>query len=214
MIKDKTYFLEVGEAGAERLGVLNELTNNSSQNFLLEMGLKPGMKIMELGCGTGQMTIWLAKYVQPTGTVIAIDNSSEQINIARQLAQKEEVRNIEFYVASAYEIDALGMNGMIDMFFARYVFIHLVDHEPVLKKVKNLLKPETGIVVIQDGIISHLFSYPEIPAVNQLFDLTLKLYQYCNKDPDIGKKLIKLYKNVGLKVLDYEYHHPLLKTAA
>lgn len=210
-MKDEGYFLEVGDKGKERLDVLNDLVNESSMNFLRKMGLRSNMKILEIGCGAGQMTVWLAKQVLKGGKVIAIDSSDKQLTSAQSLAEQEGLTNIEFRLLSAYEINLLP-SSTFDMVFARFVFAHLLEHRSVLEKVKDVLKPKTGTIVIQDVIASHIFSYPENSLFNQWLQLALTVYQHFNKDPDIGKKLVGLYHEVGLTAIDYEYHHPLLKT--
>ncbi|HJD59714.1 MAG TPA: class I SAM-dependent methyltransferase [Rickettsia endosymbiont of Omalisus fontisbellaquei] len=209
---EDNYYLEVGKKGEERLNILNQIINDSSCKFLLKMGLKSGMKILELGCGTGQMAIWLAKQVMPQGTVIAIDNSTQQIEIAQKSAQEAGVNNIEFHVISVKNIDSLDLNNKIDLVFARFLFAHLTERQSVLNTVKNVLKLETGIIVLQEPISSQKFCYPENPALNQLTALSLKVNQYFNKDFNLGMKLGELYKNAGLKVLDCQYHDSLSKT--
>lgn len=212
VLKDKGYFLEVGEKGKERLDILNNLSNDSSKDFLRKIGLSPGMNVLEIGCGTGEMSVWLAKQVLPNGKVIAIDNSSEQIRISRELAKKENISNIDFRVDSAYNLNSLELKDQLDVVFSRYVFIHLVDHLSALNAIKGLLKPGSGSVVIQDLIVSHIFSYPESEVINQWRTLNLTTYNHYNKDPDFGKKLVSFCSENGLDVVDYEYNHPLLKT--
>ncbi|KJV81266.1 methyltransferase domain protein [Rickettsia hoogstraalii str. RCCE3] len=207
--KDDTYYLEVGKKGEERLNILNQSMNESSCNFLSKMGLKSGMKVLELGCGTGQMAIFLAQQVMPLGTV---DNSVQQIEIAQKSAQEAGVNNIEFHVISANDINSLGLNNTIDLVFARFLFAHLIERQSVLNTVKNVLKLETGVIVLQEPISSQKFCYPESPALNQLTALSVKVSKYFKKDINLGMKLIELYHNTGLKVLDYEYHDPLSKT--
>ncbi|MGB7977787.1 MAG: methyltransferase domain-containing protein [Chlamydiales bacterium] len=211
-MQDKGYFLEIGEKGEERLDVLNSLTNDSSQTFLKKMGLKAGMTVLELGCGAGQMSVWLAKEVQPNGRVIAVDSSGEQIRLAKAMAAKEGIDNIDFQVVSAYDLDSLDLENQLDFVFSRFVFIHLIDHRSVLNTIQTLLKPGSGVVVIQDLIASHIFSYPESQVVDEWLALALKIYAHYGKDPDFGKRLLPFYLDVGLRILDYEYFHPLLKT--
>ncbi len=211
-VQDKGYFLEIGEKGEERLDVLNNLTNDSSKGFLKKIGLYSGMNVLEIGCGKGQMSVWLAKQVLPDGKVIATDSSLEQIKLAKELAAKEGINNIDFQVVSAYDLGSLGLQNQLDLIFSRFVFIHLVDHLSVLKTVKDLLKPHSGMLVLQELIASHIFTYPESEVIKTWFELALKIYKHYNKDPDFGKKLLSVYSDAGLDVIDYEYHHSLLKS--
>lgn len=208
--QDKGYFLQVGQEGKERLNVLNNLVNPSSQEFLKKIGLKPGITVLELGCGTGEMAIWIAKQISP-GKVIAIDNSSQQIAIARKLAQKEGVNNIEFKVISAYDLDKTELKGQIDLIFSRFVLNHLVAPLNVLYSLKDILKTG-GILVIHDMIASNTLCYPENKTIKEWLNLLFKYYSLYKKDPNIGIKLVSLFNKIGLNVIDYEHHQALLKT--
>lgn len=55
---NNTYVLGFGEQGQERLAILNELFESTSRDLLLKAGLTQGKKILEIGCGTGNMTSW------------------------------------------------------------------------------------------------------------------------------------------------------------
>ena len=77
------YILKVGEEGAERLDLINQVFAPYNQYFLTDVGLKAGMKVIELGCGTGIMTSWIAKQVGNNGHVVAVDTSSEQLKYAQ-----------------------------------------------------------------------------------------------------------------------------------
>lgn len=211
-MKDKSYFLEVGSKGEERLNSLNKVCNTATQKFISKMPISPSAKILEIGCGTGEMSIWLAKNVVPSGKVTATDASEEQITITKQLAIREGVKNIEFRTVSAYDINNLGLECQFDVIFGRFILIHLINQIDVLNELKNLLANK-GLLIIEDGILSNSFIiYPENNTFNKLQDFVIKLYHLYNKDPDTGKKLISFYRDMGLQIVDYEYNNSLLKT--
>ena len=94
------YILEVGQQGKSRLGLLNEILNPLSQRFLNHAGLSEGMHVLEAGCGIGIMTTWLAQRVGPQGRVTALDNSQEQIAVARETIEAAGLTNVEFVCSS------------------------------------------------------------------------------------------------------------------
>src|SRR5476649_2325054 len=77
------YVMKTGDAGAERLEMVNEYYNPLSRDFLLASGLKPGMRVLELGCGLGILSAWIAEIIGINGKLIAIDQSEQQLTIAR-----------------------------------------------------------------------------------------------------------------------------------
>jgi tRNA A58 N-methylase Trm61 len=49
-------------------------------------GIKRGMRVLELGCGVGDVSLWIAKLVGPTGLVLGVDESAERIDLAQRRA--------------------------------------------------------------------------------------------------------------------------------
>ncbi len=155
-MKEEHYELEIGEKGLS-YDPLDLAFNESTQAFILKSGIKPGMHILDAGCGGGMMTAWLAKQVGPTGQITAIDNSAEQLNVARQKIIKEKITNVNFQVLSVY--DLANLNQQFDMIYCRFVLHHIHSPRKTIKLFYDNLKPN-GIYVGEEGIISSAFAYP------------------------------------------------------
>ena len=92
MSDDQTRYLH-GTAPDEqdRLGLMNELLN---ANSLREMHLAPGERVLDVGCGLGQLSRDVARQVGPAGLVVAVERSSEQLEVARRLAAEARALSI------------------------------------------------------------------------------------------------------------------------
>src|ERR1044072_7246664 len=77
------YVLATGDAAANRLRILHNVYGPGARELLLRAGIKPGMRVVDLGCGTGMTTQLLAELVGPTGKVIGVDYSAAQVKQAR-----------------------------------------------------------------------------------------------------------------------------------
>src|SRR5258708_38315263 len=62
-----TYVLRGGEQGAERLRLLARVKWPTTKALLRQVGLRPGMRCLDVGCGIGAVTLKLARWVGPTG---------------------------------------------------------------------------------------------------------------------------------------------------
>src|SRR5438270_8167828 len=77
------YVLETGDCGAARLQMQDEIYGASTRQMMLDAGLRAGMRVLDLACGNGIMSHWLAKQVGPTGAVVGADISPDQMAYAR-----------------------------------------------------------------------------------------------------------------------------------
>lgn len=102
------YLLDVGDAGAARLRLLNEIYGPESMQLLLRAGLREGMRVLDVGCGIGTMTRWIGTQVGPEGAVVGLDGSAEHIARAREAAHAEGSANVTFVEGSAYDLSVAG----------------------------------------------------------------------------------------------------------
>ncbi len=92
------------------------------------MVLKEGMHVLDIGCGAGVMTSWIAKQVGPNGSVVAIDNSAEQLQVTNKNIEKAKHKNVKTQVLSAYDI--MKLDKKFDAVYCRFLLHHL--HSPRL----------------------------------------------------------------------------------
>src|SRR5688500_7449926 len=136
-MSDEKYIVDIGEQGSEGLGKLDYCFNNTTKEFLLSVGVKQAKSILDIGCGSGVMTCWMAEQIGAHGKVIAIENDIHQLNAAIRNAEKRSINNIEFKLCSAYEIDTL--HEKFDFVYCRFVLHHLHQPEDAIAKIFNSL---------------------------------------------------------------------------
>lgn len=209
MTQDEKYELEIGEEGLD-YDLLDTSFNPTTQSFILNAGLKPGMNVLDVGCGAGVMSAWFAKQVGPSGSVTAIDNSEAQLNVAIKRLEQEKLSNVKTKLLSAYDIAQL--NEKFDFIYCRFVLHHL--HSPVkaIHLFFEQLKPN-GIYLGEEGIVSAMFAYPPTFAWQGYIPDLKRPEEYIdgqNRDGDIGMRLLYLSKKAGFKILDTRLIQPLL----
>src|SRR5215831_17864683 len=100
--------------------------------------LRPGMSIVDVGCGPGAITIGLAEAVAP-GAVIGVDLDQDQVSRAEALAAERGVANVQFQVGSVYELPFA--DSSLDAAFAHTLFMHLDKPAAAAAEVLRVLKP-------------------------------------------------------------------------
>ncbi len=211
MAKDSNYVLSVGEKFEERLMRLNAFSNPHSWAFLLRSGLKRGDHVIDVGCGVGELTCWLAEQVGPEGKVWAIDISTEQLKLARRRAQEKRLSNIEFCDLSIYDLEKL--NVQFDLVYSRYVIDHVAEQEHALRVMSEVTR-EDGMICCEVSAVNTqtAFSYPHIPAHKKLhvwFDSLRRTNIYSS---ELGYRLPNMMRQLHLKNISIDLIQPALKT--
>jgi SAM-dependent methyltransferase len=205
-MSEERYVLATGEEGEERLAVVNEVHGPDTRAFLLRAGLKPGMRVADIGCGIGTISCWMAGQVGADGTVQSVDVSAEQIATARRRADAAGIENVTFAVASAYDTQ-LEAEGF-DLVFCRFVLMHLQRPEEALREMRRLLRPG-GVLAVEDGDFTALFCHPPLDA----FDRCMALYRAAGErhgaDFEIGRKLYALVRAVGFEATEVAMAQPV-----
>ncbi|MFF7060899.1 methyltransferase domain-containing protein [Pseudomonas sp. NPDC008258] len=208
----KDYRLAIGLNDCNRLQMLNEIYNPSSLAFLQKHVLcnQPPASILEIGCGHGHMTCILAKALTPHGgEVIGRDISESQLEIARETARKNNLRNISFE-CSDVSIKA-DITGCFDCTYSRFLLMHLHDRIDALKFISESLS-ENGISIFEEPCLSSQFCHPYFPEFYEANALTIKLGEKLNLNYNNPVSLLdeisKLYHIEAINV-----SQPILATA-
>ena len=213
---DKTsYFTKGGNVDSERLRIVNEIYNLTSFDFLIKSGLKPGMHVLEIGCGYAHSAIWLAKQVAPNGgSVTAIDFSEETLDIARQNAKNAGVTNIDFICFDISNISQLKTKTPINFIYGRWV-IEFCKSSPdqVLQDLYSLLTPG-GIFTYETGnfIDTGIKGEPENPVIDKWVAMGLANFTRNGNELNMARRIPADLEKLGYTHIELEKNHPTLST--
>src|SRR5207237_6414427 len=120
-------------------------TAEEAAAFLLPE-LRPGMRLLDVGCGPGSITRGLAERVAP-GEVIGLDLSRETLEEARRDAAARGLGNLRYQEASVYTLPFA--DASFDVAYAHQVFQHLREREAALREMLRVVRPG-GLVAVRD----------------------------------------------------------------
>ena len=124
--------------------------------------LRPGMRLLDAGCGPGSITLDLAEIVAP-GEVVGVDRDPGQLELGRVLAAERGLGNVRFVVGDAYALPFAAPS--FDAALAHTLLFHL--HEPLraLQEVRRVLVPG-GVAAVSDDEWSTWVVAPEDSALH------------------------------------------------
>ena len=100
--------LRGGRWGYERLQMLARVRREDTLELLRRVGLRPGMRCLDLGCGGGEVTFEIAQLVRPGGSVAGIDMDEVKLALARKAADEQDLSNVEFRHRRPADLPAVG----------------------------------------------------------------------------------------------------------
>ncbi len=168
----------------EMLESLRRYTAEASAAYLLPY-LRPGLRVLDFGCGPGTISVGLAKAVAP-GELHGVDMEESQIELARAVAEANGLDNAIFHVGDVTDMPF--EDGFFDVAHCHNVLMHIPDTGAVLAEVKRVLKPG-GIIGCREMICGSSFTHPDFGVIRNAWDMFEDLLAADEGHPQIGKDL-------------------------
>jgi SAM-dependent methyltransferase len=166
-------------------------TAENSAAYLLT-GLKPHMRILDVGCGPGTITAGLARRV-PDGHVTGIDTAPDVLEQARE--ETAGLGNVHFEAGDVYALDY--PDDTFCVVHAHQVLQHLGDPVRALREMRRVCKPR-GLIAVRDADYGAMAWYPELPVLDDWRALYEKVARGNGGEPDAGRRLHAWARQAGL----------------
>jgi ubiquinone/menaquinone biosynthesis C-methylase UbiE len=155
------------------------------------------MRVLDIGCGVGDVSLIAGRLVGPTGSVLGVDRSSEAIETAaRRTAQAGQAAWVRF---AAAELDTYRPAADFDAVIGRLILMYLPDPAAALRRFAACLRPG-GVVAVQEMAIAQARSLPEMPLFHQSLRWIVETFARAGFETDMGGKLYQTFLAAGLPV--------------
>jgi SAM-dependent methyltransferase len=170
-----------------RLALMSELLDPMHRRHIDALGVvRPGARTLEVGCGNGSISAWLAERVSPGGTAVAVDLDLSLIHV--RMANLE-LRNVDI-VAGPVE------RGGFDLVTARAVLHHVADVEAAISNMIASLRADGALLLIEPDFLPA--SVAEPPEVRTFWEGWLAWARERGIDYQIGRTLAPRLASLGL----------------
>lgn len=167
--------------------------------------LKPGIRLLDVGCGPGTITAGLARAVAPT-EVIGLDAEPGVLEHARAHTSEEAVDNVAFVAGDVYQLDFA--DAEFDVVYANQLLQHLADPVRALKQMRRVLKPG-GLLAVRDADYATMSPHPKFPEFPDWNALYHQVAYHNKAEPDAGRTLPAWVRAAGFPNIEI---HPNVVT--
>jgi SAM-dependent methyltransferase len=192
---ESNYALGHGSAELDRLIMQSSYIGDLSDRFLRLAGLKPGMHVLDVGCGAGDLSFLAARLVGPKGHVLGIDRSPESIAVASNRAARAGLTNVQFIEDDAAAFSA---GRSFDAIVGRLVMMYWPEAPVVLKHLARLLAPG-GLITFQEYDLEAMRSEPPCALFDAAVDRVLETFRRVGAETQMGLKMGQVFEAAGLR---------------
>jgi len=155
--------------------------------------LRPGMRVLDVGCGPGTITLGLARAVAP-GEVVGIDVEPSQIEAARALADEQGIANLRFATGRDEALDF--PDGSFDAVFSYAVIEHVPDPVAVLREMRRVVR-HGGLAGVDASDWGGRVTEPQVPAIEEAIAVYLRLWEHNGGHARLGRQQRRLMRTAG-----------------
>jgi SAM-dependent methyltransferase len=194
MTERDQYVLGHSARELERLSVQARLVDPITRGFLRDGGLRPGMRVLDVGSGAGDVAFLAADLVGEAGEVVGVDRAQVALDTASRRAATRSLRNVSFRAGDPAEI---AFDRPFDAVIGRYVLMFQRDPVAMLRKLTMHLRPG-GAVVFHEPDRDGLRSFPPVALYDRCCKLVDEVARRSGADPRMGIKLHGTFVAAGL----------------
>jgi len=155
------------------------------------LGAKPGDRMLDVGCGTGEETAELAKLVSPDGSAVGVDLSGTMLAQARQRFASKGLP-VDFRAGDANQLEF--PDNFFDGCRAERVLQHLDDPARAVAEMARVIRPGAWLVVSAPDWLAATFESGH-PEFDQPFT---RFFSSLDKSSSVGRQLFRLLLQCGL----------------
>lgn len=188
-----------------RLYLQASILNPLSNELLRRAGLSAGMRVLDIGCGVGELSMVAARLVGRNGRVTGIDIDEAALALAAARAREQGLEWIDFAHAdvSSYRTDA-----SYDAVIGRHILIHTPDPGRIVGTAHSLLNPG-AVAVFQEYDFSVVHRpFPAAPLYERIFEIFRTFFAKAAHD-NIGTRLFHLAVDAGFPSPECRVEYPM-----
>src|SRR5499427_5132888 len=190
------YILGQSEYEYERLTFQARIVRPFTDKFFRFAGVSPGMRVLEIGSGMGDVAFLAGEIVGPGGSVLGVDQDTAGLEKARERSRQQGCSSwVAFEASKLAEFDTA---DQFDAIVGRYILLYQQDPGAIIRRLLKFLKP-CGIVVFHEVDFANAHSSdPPCAFWDEIYGLLSEAFRRAGNPPDYGRRVAGAFLDAGL----------------
>ena len=181
-----------------RIISLTDSVDDITERMLVDAGIGPGMNVLDIGCGSGDVSLLLVKLVGSEGNVTGIDMDEPSLEIARERVSKLHLPNVTFIQQDVCSL--LPGLGPFDAAVSRRVIMYLPDPVDAIRRVAGTLRPGGVVALLEHDATMVPGRLKPLPLLELVTSWIWKTVEREGANIHIGFDLPQILELAGLTV--------------
>ena len=195
----------LGGTDIERQRLLAQVEGLEPQaRWLLDaVGVQPGWRAVDIGCGPLGIINLLSERVGPLGAVVGLERESRFVEMAKSEIARRNLRNVEIVQADAL-LTGLEKDSF-DLAHERLVLVNVPERDAFISEMLSLVRPG-GIIALEDIDNISWVCEPPHPSWDILYKAFHAAFQAGGGDGFIGRRLVNYLRAAQLDDIQFKVH--------
>lgn len=194
MTTSTEYLLGHDEKELARLEHQAGILSPATRTILKLAGIAPGMRVLDLGTGAGDVAFEAADLVGPHGSVVGVDESVKALRFAAVRAERRELTNVTFIHD---DLHTVRIEDQFDAVVGRLVLLYTPEPAQILRKFAALVRPG-GVVAMMEYEMTAAGGLPHTDLSLSCITWICEAFRRSGLDPSLGARLGSVMRDAGL----------------
>lgn len=194
----QSYVLDRTDRELDRLDLQGIIYRDATRRALTDCGIAPGMRVLDIGCGSGDVTRLTASLVGPSGSVLGVDMNPESVASARGRAAQSGVGNVAFETG---EGASFAEPNSFDALVARFFLMHQPSPGETLAAAAKAVRPGGVVMMLEShmaGLLDTQHSYPHSDMYDTMVRWKCRVVSAAGADIEAGLSLYRTFRAAKL----------------
>ena len=188
------YALGHSEQELQRLSRQGQAFGPFTRQLFEEAGIGQGMRVLDVGCGSGDVAFLAASLVGLSGEVVGADRERTAVDWSNARARSQGLTNVKFVEGDPAEME---FDQQFDAIVGRLVLMYYPDPVDTLRKLIRHVRPE-GLVVFQEIDLANARSLPAAPLYERSMTRIKQTLSATGARTQLGLELYPVFLAAGL----------------